>query len=51
MNCVVVASKYWTHDLSPFLWEFPGEFANWDMGESDGTASPTYLVLYQPIFY
>ena len=32
MNCVVVASKYWTHDLSPFLWEFPGEFANWGPG-------------------
>ena len=25
-------SSYWIHDLSPFLWRFPGELANWGPG-------------------
>ena len=25
-------SKHWIHDLSPFLWEFPGDLANWGPG-------------------
>ena len=25
-------SPFWIHDLSPFLWEFPGKFANWGPG-------------------
>ena len=25
-------SSYWIHDLSPFLWSFPGELANWGPG-------------------
>ena len=25
-------SAYWIHDLSPFLWRFPGELANWGPG-------------------
>lgn len=32
MNNFLSASNYWIHDLSPFLWEFPGEFANWGPG-------------------
>lgn len=28
MNNFLSASNYWIHDLSPFLWEFPGDFAN-----------------------
>ena len=27
-----VESPFWIHDLSPFLWEFPGKFANWGPG-------------------
>ena len=37
-----IASKYWTHDLSPFLWEFPGDLATGVQAELDGMASPTY---------
>ena len=25
-------SSYWIHDLSPFIWRFPGELANWGPG-------------------
>ena len=25
-------SEYWIHDLSPFLWEFPGSYSNWGPG-------------------
>lgn len=25
-------SKYWIHDLSPFLWEFPEPYSNWGPG-------------------
>lgn len=25
-------SSYWIHDLSPFLWRFPGELADWGPG-------------------
>lgn len=25
-------SDYWIHDLSPFLWEFPGSYSNWGPG-------------------
>ena len=25
-------SKYWVHDLSPFLWQFPDSFGNWGPG-------------------
>ena len=32
MNNFLSASNYWIHDLSPFLWEFPGDFANWGPG-------------------
>ena len=32
MNNFLSASNYWIHDLSPFLWEFPGGFANWGPG-------------------
>ena len=32
MNNFLSASNYWIHDLSPFLWKFPGDFANWGPG-------------------
>ena len=25
-------SSYWIHDLSPFLWKFPGEWSSWGPG-------------------
>ena len=27
-----IESPFWIHNLSPFLWEFPGEFASWGPG-------------------
>lgn len=32
MSFSLTNSSYWIHDLSPFLWRFPGELANWGPG-------------------
>lgn len=32
MNSSLNESHYWSHNLSPFLWEFPGDLANWGPG-------------------
>tara|TARA_B100000035_G_scaffold132902_1_gene112934 strand:+ start:6021 stop:6869 length:849 start_codon:yes stop_codon:yes gene_type:complete len=32
MSFSLSTSSYWIHDLSPFLWRFPGELANWGPG-------------------
>ena len=32
MSFSLLTSSYWIHDLSPFLWRFPGELANWGPG-------------------
>ena len=32
MSFFLSNSSYWIHDLSPFLWRFPGELANWGPG-------------------
>mgnify|MGYP001385979842 CR=1 FL=1 len=32
MDYSLTASNYWIHDLSPFLWKFPGDLANWGPG-------------------
>ena len=32
MTFFLASTPYWTHDLSPFLWKFPGDLANWGPG-------------------
>jgi phosphatidylglycerol:prolipoprotein diacylglycerol transferase len=32
MSFSLLNTSYWIHDLSPFLWRFPGELANWGPG-------------------
>ncbi|MDA7758018.1 prolipoprotein diacylglyceryl transferase [Opitutales bacterium] len=32
MISILANSNYWLHDLSPFIWEFPGDFAHWGPG-------------------
>jgi|TARA_B100000925_G_C21966486_1_gene455814 phosphatidylglycerol:prolipoprotein diacylglycerol transferase len=32
MSFSLLNTSYWIHDLSPFLWKFPGELANWGPG-------------------
>ena len=32
MNALPLLSGYWTHDLDPFLWRFPGSMADWGPG-------------------
>ena len=32
MTFFLTSTPYWTHDLSPFLWKFPGDLANWGPG-------------------
>ena len=29
---ILANSNYWLHDLSPFIWKFPGDFAQWGPG-------------------
>jgi phosphatidylglycerol:prolipoprotein diacylglycerol transferase len=32
LNAFPLLSGYWTHDLDPFLWRFPGSMADWGPG-------------------